>query len=195
MRKLGFFSIILLVTGLFAFRSAPELPVTSGQEDGIHWMSFEEAMEAMNIDKRKILVNVYTDWCGWCKHMNKTTYQDSHIVAYINKTFYPVKLDAEYQEPIKSGDKVYKFKKGSGEERGFHELATALTMGRIELPSTVFLDEDLRVLQPFPGYKDPKNFEMILTYYGNNHYTKTPWSSYQKAYVPLKKMKPVFISE
>lgn len=198
MRRLAFFTILLLMTGLVAFRSAGEAPIhgDNPQRDGIRWMTVEEAAEALQEEPRKVLVNVYTEWCGWCKHMDKTTFRDSHIIAYINKTFYPVKLNAEHPDPISIGDKTYKFEKGSGEERGFHQLVSTFTMGRMELPSNVFLDETMRVLQPFPGYKDPESFEMILTYYGNDHYLKTPYSAYQRAYVPLKqRMKPVTVSD
>jgi len=68
-------------------------------------------------------------------------------------------------------------------------------MGRLTLPSTVFLDEKLRVLQPISGYKDPETFEMIMTYYGDGHYKSTPYTLYQKSYVKfLSKKHPLLSS-
>ncbi len=188
---------ILLLIGLFGFRTSPATslvqPVT---EQTITWMSFEEAMEAVKTEKRKVLINIHTEWCGWCKHMDRTTFQDANIVKFINEKFYPVKLNAEQKEDITTPEKVYKYEKREGKERGFHQLAIALTMGRPPtLPSTVFLDENFRVLQPIPGYKEPKTFEMMMTYYGDDHYKRTPWTVYQKTYVPLKELKPTLISE
>ena len=187
---------ILILFGLLSFRAASTTSIE--QQDvnpTISWMTFEEAMEAVKVEKRKILISVHTEWCGWCKHMDRTTFQDANIVQYINKKFYPVKLDAEQKEEISTPEKVYKYQKGEGKERGFHELAVALTMGRLTLPSTVFLDETFRVLQPIPGYKEPQTFEMMMTYYGDDHYRSTPWTVYQKTYVPLKELKPILISD
>jgi len=187
---------ILLLIGLFGFRTSPTASLVHPVVDQtITWMSFEEAMEAVKTEKRKVLISVHTEWCGWCKHMDRTTFQDPNIIQFINERFYPVKLDAEQKEEISTPEKVYKYEKGDGKQRGFHQLAVALTMGRLTLPSTVFLDENFRVLQPIPGYKDPKTFEMMMTYYGDNHFKRTPWTVYQKTYVPLKELKPTFISE
>jgi len=187
---------ILILIGLFGFRSDPvTLSSTQTDSPSINWMSFEESMEAIKIEEKKILISVHTEWCGWCKHMDKTTFQDSNIVKFINEKFYAVKLDAERKTDITTPEKVYKFEKGVGKERGFHQLAVALTKGRLTLPSTVFLDENFRVLQPISGYKDPKTFEMIMTYYGDGHYTTTPYTRYQEAYIPLKKIKRRLISD
>ena len=161
----------------------------------INWLTFEEAVEKMKTEPRKMFVDVYTPWCGWCKHMDKTTFKEAHIIQYINKTYYPVKFNAEQEAPITVGDKTYKFVKGVGKKRGYHELAMAITMGRLTYPTAVFIDENVRVLQPIPGYKNPETFEMIMTYYGNDHFKLTPWSKYQKDYVPLAKPKPTLISD
>ena len=187
---------LLILLGLLSFRTASTTSLVAQEVDQtISWMTFEEAMQAVKIEKRKILISVHTEWCGWCKHMDRTTFQDANIVHYINKKFYPVKLDAEQKEDISTPEKVYKYQKGEGKERGFHELAVALTMGRLTLPSTVFLDENFRVLQPIPGYKEPQTFEMMMTYYGDDHYRSKPWTVYQKTYVPLKELKPILISD
>ncbi len=154
----------------------------------IKWLSWEEVIELQKLEKRKILVDIYTDWCGWCKRMDKTTFSDDSIATYINKNYYAVKFNAEYKEPIKLGDKVYNFvKKANQKGRGHHELALALTMGRLSYPSTVFLNEETQVIQSIPGYKDPNDFEVIMTYFGKNHHLTTPWQKYQDNYKPLKK--------
>ena len=187
---------IPILLGLFSLRTVSSNALIQPDKDQtIAWMTFEEAMVAVKKEKRKVLISVYTEWCGWCKHMDRTTFQDPNIIEYINEKFYPVKLDAEQKEEITTPEKVYKYQKGDGKERGFHELAVALTMGRLTLPSTVFLDENFRVLQPIPGYKEPQSFEMMMTYYGDDHYRNKPWTVYQKTYVPLKELKPILISD
>ena len=54
------------------------IPVLS--QDKINWMSFEEAIARSKEDPKHIFVDVYTDWCGWCKKMDASTFVDPVIV-------------------------------------------------------------------------------------------------------------------
>ena len=60
-------------------------------EGNVKWMSFEEAVAKSKIEKRKIFIDVYTDWCGWCKVMDKSTFNDPQVAKILNEKFYPVK--------------------------------------------------------------------------------------------------------
>lgn len=134
-------------------------------------------------EKKKLLLNVYTDWCGWCKRMEKGTFEEPNIARYINENFYPVKFDAEQKEDLEYKGKTYKYVKNG--QRGYHELAAELLKGRLSFPTVVFLDEGMEVIQSIVGYKTPGQFERIATYFAQNHYKKTPWSIYQSSYKPL----------
>ena len=70
----------------------------------IKWMTWTEAMEKMATDAKpkKIMVDLYTDWCGYCKKMDRTTFQDKEVIKYVNEHFIPIKLDAEQKEIIKN---------------------------------------------------------------------------------------------
>ncbi len=66
------------------------------QQNEVKWMSFEEAVERSKTEKRKIFIDVFTDWCGWCKVMDKNTFPDLVIAKLLsNEKFYPVKFNAE----------------------------------------------------------------------------------------------------
>ncbi len=162
-----------------------EEAVVYHDEETIEWLSWEQAMDSLQVNKKKILVDVYTQWCGWCKKMDKTTFRDPEIVEYINKTYYAVKFDAEQKESIEFNGEEYKFVTGA-KGRGYHQLALALTKGRLSYPSFVFLNEDASVIQPIPGYKDPATFEVIMTYFGGNFHQRIPWQKYQESYIPLE---------
>lgn len=166
-----------------AAMSVSEPPESELEAGGVKWMSWENAMELFKTKKKKILVNIYTDRCGWCQHMDRTTYQESHLAQYINENYYPIKLDAEHRDAIKFNNKVYKYVKSG--DQSYHELAASITMGGLGTPALVFIDEELEVIQPILGYKDPDNFETIVTYFAEDQYLTTPWDVYQSRYIPM----------
>ena len=71
------------------------LPATIAAQE-VEWMSWEEALARSESDAepKKIFVDVYTDWCGWCKRMDATTFVDPTIVSLMDEHFYAVKLNA-----------------------------------------------------------------------------------------------------
>jgi len=141
-------------------------------------MSWEEAVQkaSTEAEPKKMFIDVYTDWCGWCKKMDKDTFQDSEVAAYMTENFYMVKLDAEQKEPIEFGGKTYTFV-ASG-RRGYHQLAAALLQGKLSYPTVVFLDENLKMLSPVPGYQKKDAFLKIARYFGENIYRDTSWEAY-----------------
>ena len=159
--------------------------VSGEAQQTVEWLSFGEAIEKSKVERKKIFVDVYTKWCGWCKKMDKATFQDPQIANYINENYYAVKFDAEDRNSIDFKDKTYKFVKSG--RRGYHELAAAITKGNLRYPTVVFLDENLNVIQPIPGYQDAKSFEMIMTYFAEDFFKNTPWRKYKQEYVPLDK--------
>ncbi len=177
----GLLSISMLVLSFFLLTAFAEKDEISFElTTTVKWMTWEEAIEASQKEKRKVFVDVYTDWCTWCKHMDKNTFSDPVIASYLNENFYPVKFDAEQREPIRFNNKEYKFVKSG--RRGYHELALWLMRGRIGYPTVVFLDEDQKIIQPIPSYLPPEKFEPIMTYFGEGYHKKTPWEHYLKSY-------------
>jgi thioredoxin-related protein len=67
-------------------------------------------------------------------------------------------------------------------KRGYHELAAHLLNGKLSYPTVVFLDEDLNVIQAIKGFQNAENFELIMTFFAENHYKNTPWKSYIRSY-------------
>lgn len=142
----------------------------------VQWLTIEQAAEKMKQEPRKIMVDVYTDWCGWCKKMDKNTFTDPEVAAIINKHYYAVKLDAEGEKPITLKGHTFKFKP----EYKAHELAVALLNGQMSFPTTVYLDEQMNMLTPVPGYLDAKSITPILRYFGEDHHKKMTWQEYEK---------------
>ncbi len=154
------------------------VPVKPAEPVRINWMTLDEALEKSKSDKRKIFVDVMTDWCGWCKKMDETTFTDPAVAQYLNEHFYAVKFNAEQTNDIVFQNKTYHFKSSNG--RGYHELAAEWLSNRLSFPTSVFLDENLNLIQPLPGYQDAQKLQAILNYFGTDSHRTTPWETYQK---------------
>lgn len=153
-------------------------PLKPTEKGVVNWMTLEQALEKSKTEKRKLFVDMYTDWCGWCKHMDSTTFVNAQVAKYLNDHYYPVKFNAEQEKDIVFKDKIYKFKKSGA--RGFHELAALWLNNRLSFPTVVFLDENQQLIQPVPGYQDATKMEAIINYFGSDSHKKTPWESYEK---------------
>ena len=151
---------------------------TVAAEAEIKWYTWEEAVQQMEEAPKKVFVDVYTDWCGWCKRMDATTFKDPNVVKYMNENFYAIKLDAEQKENIEYDGRTLKFI-ASG-RRGVHELAYALLDGRLGYPSYVYLDEEQRRITISPGYKPADSLLKELRWIGENHYQNTPYQEYME---------------
>ncbi len=157
-------------------------------QECIKWVDWNEAQELMKRQKRKVLVDVYTDWCGWCKRMDATTFQDPRIVSYINKNYYAIKFNAEQKDDIVFKSRVFKFMENG--RRGIHQLAIEITNGQLSYPTFVFMDEEFNTIQPLKGYLDVDTFDAITNYFGGNHYKDTPYQSFIESFRKPAMKKP-----
>jgi len=145
-------------------------------DDSIKWLTWEEAVAAHEKKPKKIFIDVYTDWCGWCKKMDATTFKDAQVVDLMNSHFYAVKLDAEMKRDVSFKGDTYSFVKNG--RRGYHELAAALMNGKMSYPTTVYLTEGFEMIQPIPGYQNSQNMRLILEYIGSDEYNDKSWEEF-----------------
>jgi thioredoxin-related protein len=173
LRKIGMLKVILLWGGIL-------LGMAVSGQDAIKWYTIDEAVKLASQEPRIMVIDVYTDWCGWCKRMEATTFSNPDVIEMMNTYFYPVKLDAEGKEDITIGDHTYKFVDNGG--RGYHEIAAIVTRGRLSYPTISYLDAQGRVLEAAPGYKTPDQFQVYLAYYSNGAYKTQSFDDFSAAY-------------
>lgn len=154
---------------------------SEGSEKGpVNWLSFEEALEKSKDEKRKIFIDVYTDWCGWCKVMDKNTFSEPNIAKILNENFYPVKFDAEQKDDVVFNGTTFKFVAYGN--KGTHQLAAALLNNQLAYPTVVFLDENFGMIQPLQGYQKAEEFHRIIKFIGDDHYKTMKWDEFQSVY-------------
>lgn len=164
---------------LIAFLMLASLPIM-GNAQKINWITFQEAVKLNKTAPKKIFIDVFTEWCGWCKRMDQTTFTDAAVVEYMNENYYAVKLDAEMSDTIVFSGYTFINEGGQNGRKGTHQLAAALLQGRMSYPSYVFMDEKNQLLTVAPGYMETKDFLPILKYIGTNAYQNQTFKDYIK---------------
>ena len=154
--------------------------VAQETDQSIEWLSWEEAMERQEIEPKKIIVDVYTSWCGYCKKMDKNTFTDETVISSIQDGFYAVKFNAEQREDIEFSGNTFKFLQDAG-RRGVHELAVALLDSRMGYPSFVYFDEEMARIMISPGYKEAPAMLKELRFAREEIYKTSSWKDYKNA--------------
>ena len=146
-------------------------------QNKINWYELDSSTK-INNNGKKIIIDLYTDWCGWCKVMDRNTFTNEEVINIINNKFIPIKFDAEYQEEVFFNNNNFKFVKSG--RRGINELAYYLTNGNLSYPMTVFLDENYNLITLLPGYHKPDFYKKVLSYIGNDFWKNMTWEEYLK---------------
>lgn len=153
---------ILIVLGLLVLLAGG----LRAQDEEVKWLTLAEAEKQNKEQAKPYLFDIYTDWCGWCKHMDKTTYSDPVVISMINRYFYPVRINAESADTVVFKGKVYApVKNGS---KYINSLAVEMLGGKLSYPTTVFQYEPGKVNLVVPGYLELAKMEGFLVYFVEN---------------------------
>jgi thioredoxin-related protein len=153
MKKVKFF-LTIPITMLFAV-------FTINANAQIHWLSVAQAQEAYKANPKPLLIDLYTSWCGWCKEMDRTTFKNAKVAAYVNEHYYAVKYDAESRAEIPFNGKSFSY----NPSYKVNDLAIYLSLGELSYPSLIFLPTINAKPAPLAGYMKPKELEAPLKYF------------------------------
>lgn len=146
--------LVVLILGIACSRSETE--VRPAPE--IRWMGIEAGLDAANGSDKKVLVNIYTDWCNFCKKMTDTVYPDSLVRQSVYEHFIPVGLNAE-------SDALVTYQGSDISER---DLARKL--GVRSYPTMLFMNAQGELILQSNGYMPAQDFNRMLLYIGSNAY-------------------------
>ena len=163
---------------------------TFAQQAHVQWMSLEEAAEAQKTEPRKVMMDVYTQWCGPCKMMMANTFTNKDVIAYLNKNYYAVKFDAESADPVTFNGTTYEnpnYRQGVRGRNSTHELSRVL--GVNAYPTLVYFDDNMEIIAPISGYKNPPQLELYMRYFAEHFTTgvkvkQEEWESYRDSFKP-----------
>ena len=138
----------------------------------INWMSLDEVREAQKTNPKNVLIDVYTNWCGPCKLMDRNTFSNTDIIRIINENYYAVKFNAEGNDTVTFMDKVFtnpNFDSTKTQRRNSSHQFTQF-LGVNAYPSTLFFDSEMNYLTPVRGYLNPKQIEIYLLLFKDDTY-------------------------
>ncbi len=123
----------------------------------VDWRSWDDGLARAKSGKRFVVVDVYTDWCGWCRRMEADVYARRDVSEYLASKFVTVKLNAESGELVHVG------------ERSMSARTLASQYRVTGYPTTIFLTPDGERLANLPGYVPADKFLLMLRYIGDGH--------------------------
>ena len=130
--------------------------------------SYEQAFRQAREENKLIMIDVYTDWCGWCKRLDKEVYTDPEVQKQAKQYFTAVKLNAEATVPHSWGGKTQP------------ESAIAQAWGVKGFPTILFMTPDEQVIQVIPGYVPAKDFALALKFIGSGAYKTEKFEDWRK---------------
>lgn len=165
--------LFLLLTTVFTLIS-----VHAGDKTEIKWRKFDSGLAEAKKMNKKVFIDVYTDWCKWCKKLDAEVYSDQKVVDYINKYYIPVKMNGESNESVKFKD------------QSFTEATLSQAFGVSGFPTLIFLAANGDPIEKIGSYLPTDQFLQVAEFIGEDHYKKTKWDDFVKQKSPpIKKGK------
>ncbi|MFN8281580.1 MAG: DUF255 domain-containing protein [Chitinophagales bacterium] len=128
----------------------------------IKWLTWDEMVKLNEKNPKKIFIDFYTSWCGWCKVMDRNTFEDSIVAELMMKDFYCVKFDAERKDTITFLGKQWPWIPGG--RGGYHTLAAYFMQNQLSYPTFCVLTSKFELISPLKGYIAVPQFEPIISF-------------------------------
>lgn len=163
--------LLPLLALLLSFAPGPEQPL-------VQWYDLDTAVRRAKAENKKVWVHVYTDWCAWCKVMDKQAFSDPKILDYLQRKYIPVRLNAWDKSTLTFDGQTFDWLP----QQQCNALAYSLLDGKMEYPTTVILSGEAEILSPVKGYLDKSTAKKLMVFFGENMHLRMAWEDFKKKY-------------
>jgi len=153
MKKLFFIIAILITHSSFS------------QKEEINWMGFEELEESLSKEEKPVVIYFYTDWCVYCKKMEKHAFKNSEVISELNEKFYVVKMNAETTAAIEFDGQTFINEQAKNKRNGIHQIPLLLASRKkkpISFPVVMVLDTEFRVIKKSHEYLTSEKMKTLI---------------------------------
>ncbi|MEL6558028.1 MAG: thioredoxin fold domain-containing protein [Bacteroidota bacterium] len=135
------------------------------ESKSINWLTFEQLEDSLAVKPKKVFIDFYTDWCTYCRKMDKVVFSKPDVIDLLDEQYYAVRFDAETEEKVNFGGQVFGNEQVGKSRRPVHQLAQLLALRNNQFapPVLVVLDQDFRVISRYFQYLDSKKLIKALT--------------------------------
>ena len=165
-RRLAAIATLLAIGLIFLTVSGVTDPSKDEGDKALNWVKYDEGLKLAKKEKKPVFVEFFTNWCKFCKKMEKETYSDKTISEYLSEHFIMVKVNAESKNTVDTPD-------GSLSER---QLARSFSVRGY--PALWFLKSNGEKIFYYPGYLPADKFIYVLRYIGEGHYESTSFRDF-----------------
>ncbi|WP_299261301.1 thioredoxin fold domain-containing protein [uncultured Aquimarina sp.] len=150
---------------IISFYLLVAIKIQAQENKTINWITFEQLDDSLALKPKKVIISFYTDWCVYCKKMDKVVYTKSEIIDKITKDYYAVKMNAESRDTIAFDGAIFTNKNYLTSRNTIHQIPMLLASRKnisFSLPATVFLDENFKIRKRYFEYMSPKKILSAL---------------------------------
>lgn len=137
----------------------------SAQElESVRWLTFEQLEDSLTVKPKKVFIDFYTDWCVYCRKMDKVVFTRPEVIEVLNETYYAVRFDAETDSVVTFGGRQFTNDQVGQSRNPLHQIAQLLALrdGQFVAPTLVVLDEAFKVTARYFEYMDSKRLLKAL---------------------------------
>ncbi|MBW8688237.1 thioredoxin family protein [Chitinophaga rhizophila] len=125
-------------------------------------VTFTQLQDSMQSHPRRIVIEIYTDWCSYCRMQDIQIRKTPALQQLLNEKYYFIRLNAEDPTPLTLNDTTYTFIRQGNQ--GIHALAARLIPPPVAYPAWVVLDTSYQVQKYYTGFLKSRD---LLLWLGN----------------------------
>lgn len=133
------------------------------QAQEIEWLSFPQLSDSLDVNPKPVFLFFHTDWCSYCRKMEKDVFTNKEVIKILNNQFYAVKFDAESKESFIFDGQLLK-NSNLQSKASLHEIVVLLASRKegFAFPTTLIFDKNFRVIKRKFSYLSSKKLLDLL---------------------------------